>query len=215
MNDCINAEVRDALPDLFHGRLSALDTATMNAHVESCPDCRAELELMRQVRSSARIAPRVDASAIAATIPAYPAVSVPAQPGRVSIVSRINTLRIAAAAALIAIGGWALSNGLKPEPNATTRSASTASAVVPSAPDVAPSIPQVAPKSVDSRAVPSVRETQVADLSLVGSTEDLSDADLEKLVAELDGMETLPAAEPHSITITDEDIGTENDSTTR
>ena len=69
--------------------------------------------------------------------------------------------------------------------------------------------------SEQSPAAPQVRETQVADLSLMGSTADLSDADLEKLVAELDGMETLPAAEPQTITITDEDIGTENDSTTR
>ena len=57
MNDCVNAEARDALPDLLHGRLSELDTATMKAHVESCADCRAELELMRAVRSSARITP--------------------------------------------------------------------------------------------------------------------------------------------------------------
>ena len=45
-------------------------------------------------------------------------------------------------------------------------------------------------------------------LSLVGSTVELSDSDLEKLVAELDGMETLPSAEPQSITITDEDFAT-------
>jgi hypothetical protein len=158
------------------------------------------------VRSSARIAPSVDVAAIAAAIPAYPAVTVPAQPARVSIFSRFGALTMTAAAALIAIGGWVISNASRPEPE-TTKTASTATAVVPSVPDVVPSAPQMP--------APAARETEVADLSLVGNTADLTDADLEKLVAELDGMETLPAAEPQSITITDEDIGTENDSTTR
>ena len=52
MTECINTEVREALPDLLNGRLSALDTATMNAHVESCAECRAELELLREIRDS-------------------------------------------------------------------------------------------------------------------------------------------------------------------
>jgi hypothetical protein len=43
----------------------------------------------------------------------------------------------------------------------------------------------------------------------------LSDADLEQLVADLDGMETLPSEEPQAITITDIDIETDNDSTDR
>jgi flagellar hook assembly protein FlgD len=60
----------------------------------------------------------------------------------------------------------------------------------------------------DAPAASAAQESQVAALSLVGSTVELSDADLEKLVAELDGMETLPSAEPQSITITDEDFAT-------
>ena len=50
-------------------------------------------------------------------------------------------------------------------------------------------------------------ETQVASLSLVGSTQDLSDADLEQLVSDLDGLDALPAAEPQSVTPSVEDIG--------
>jgi hypothetical protein len=50
-------------------------------------------------------------------------------------------------------------------------------------------------------------ETQVASLSLVGSTQDLSDADLEQLVSDLDGLDALPAAEPQSVTPAVEDIG--------
>ena len=72
MSECVNAEVKEALPDLLNGRLSALDTATMNAHVESCADCRAELELLRQAKTSTLLAPRMDAAKIAAALRARP-----------------------------------------------------------------------------------------------------------------------------------------------
>src|SRR6476646_7099815 len=70
MNDCMNAEVRDALPDLMHGRLSDLNTVTMKAHVETCADCREELRLLEEVRASAPLAPRIDVSTIVAALPA-------------------------------------------------------------------------------------------------------------------------------------------------
>lgn len=208
MNDCLNAEVRDALPDLLHGRLSALDTATMTAHVESCADCRAELELMREAKASMRIAPRIDAARIAAAIPAYGAVNVvPAQP-RESIFARIGALRLAMAAALIAIGGWALSGNLQDNATEAVQSASTTAAPIVSDPVIAAET-----KPAESVIAPAATEIQVATLSLVGSTADLSDSDLEQLVADLDGLETLPSAEPQSITITDAEIETDNDST--
>ena len=208
MNDCMNAEVRDALPDLLHGRLGALDTATMNAHVESCADCRAELELMREARSSTRMAPPIDVARIAAAIPPYGAVKVvPTQP-RDSIFERIGVLRIAIAAAFIAVGGWALSGGMQNNPTVVRQSASTAVTPGVSGPGGAPNS-----KSTESVISPAAAETQVADLSLVGSTADLSDSDLEQLVAELDGIETLPSEEPQTITITDAEIGTSNDTT--
>ena len=70
MTECINTEVREALPDLLNGRLSVLDTATMNAHIEACAECRAELELLREIRGS-RIVPRMDAARIASAIAPY------------------------------------------------------------------------------------------------------------------------------------------------
>src|SRR3954470_9738009 len=69
MNDCMNAEVRDALPDLMHGRLSDLDKVTMGAHVETCADCREELRLLQEIRASAPIAPRIDVTRIVAALP--------------------------------------------------------------------------------------------------------------------------------------------------
>src|SRR3954462_1441635 len=67
----MNAGLRDALPDLLHGRLSTLDTATLSAHVESCAECRAELDLMRQVRASGVIAPKINAASVSSRIAPY------------------------------------------------------------------------------------------------------------------------------------------------
>lgn len=214
MNDCLNVEAREALPDLFNGRLSDLDTATMNAHVESCADCRAELALMREARSSAPIAPRMDAAMIASAIRPYPSASaIPAHRQRTSIFGRMGTLRIAAAAVLIAAGGWIVSSTTSDTaaPARQTANATPATTAVPeNSPNRAASTPPASPTNPST-----VRETEVASLSLVGSTADLSDADLEQLVADLDGMETLPSEEPQAITITDIDIETDNDSTDR
>lgn len=207
MNECVNAEVKEALPDLLNGRLSALDTATMNAHVESCADCRAELELLRQAKTSALLAPRMDAAKIAAAIRPYPRVPAHVEPAR-PVAARFRTLRIAAVAAIVAVGGllWSVSSRDNADPVART-AVNTAS----------PADPAAAPAEIASpRAVPDLaqkaNETQVASLSLVGSTSDLSDADLELLVAELDAMESLPAEEPQSFTNTVEDIGSDEDS---
>jgi predicted anti-sigma-YlaC factor YlaD len=213
VNDCVNAEVRDALPDLLHGRLSELDTATMKAHVESCADCRAELAIMREASESLPIAPRMNAAKISASIPPYAGVGVTRQaPSRARIFSRAATLRIAVATALVAIGGWAFSNMRGND--ALRQSASTVSAIANAPENVAP---VASPSTIDAGEASTAAsgETQVASLSLVETTADLTDADLEKLMAELDGMESLPSAEPQAITITDDDFGTSDEDSLR
>jgi hypothetical protein len=94
MTDCPNADIRDLLPDLLHGRLENGDRATVEAHLRDCADCRTELELLRGLRGAAP-APRVDVSAIASAIPAYRAHRSWASPG----------WRIAAAIVFLAVGG--------------------------------------------------------------------------------------------------------------
>jgi len=208
VSDCVNAEVKEALPDLLNGRLSALDTATMNAHVESCADCRAELELLRQAKTSALLNPGMDAAKIAAAIPPYPRVRAHVEPSRPAA-ARFKALRIAAVAVLAAAGGlvWSVASRDGGEPVART-------AVNTAYPDASVSQPPAAASSSTESApiANASSETQVASLSLVGSTSDLSDADLELLVAELDEMEPLPAEEPQSFTNNVEDIGSDEDS---
>jgi predicted anti-sigma-YlaC factor YlaD len=204
----VNAEVKEALPDLLNGRLSALDTATMKAHVESCADCRSELELLRQAKTSALLIPAMDAAKIAAAIPPYPRVPAHVAPKQ-PVDARFKALRIAAVAVLIAAGGlvWSVTSRGGVEPV-------TRSAVNTADPDASVALPGGAGSTLTEsvRGASASSETQVASLSLVGSTSDLSDADLELLVAELDEMEPLPAEEPQSFTNTVEDLGSDEDS---
>ena len=69
MTDCMNAEIRDALPDLINGRLSPLDHATLTAHVESCAACTAESALLLEIRRAAPLAPAMDIDRIVAALP--------------------------------------------------------------------------------------------------------------------------------------------------
>ena len=206
MTECINTEVREALPDLLNGRLSALDTATMNAHVEACAECRAELELLREIRDS-RIVPQMDAVRIASAIAPYAGAPVVApRHVRRSVISRLGVLRIAAAAVFVAAGGWALStSSYWPASKAVV-----GERVVAVAPVAATSAASETPASgvTTQPAAPRAGAgTEVASLSLVGGTDDLSDADLEKLVSDIETIDAIPAAEPQSVTVTVDDMG--------
>ena len=214
MNDCLNVEVREALPDLLNGRLSALDTATMKAHVESCADCRAELALLREARSTAPLAPTIDVARIAAALPAYGGaeVTVPAARERTAI-SRV--WKFAAAIVLIAGGGWLALEQRSAATSEVPQVATAPQAEPKSSPIAEPSPSTVAagsPETTSSRKAPEpTREVQVASLSLVGGTADISDADLEQLVAQLDAIDSMPDDEPSPVTITVEDIDAESD----
>ncbi|HEU4643093.1 MAG TPA: zf-HC2 domain-containing protein, partial [Gemmatimonadaceae bacterium] len=68
MTDCPRGDVRDLLPDLLHDRLDADARAEVERHVARCPECAAELELLRAMRGALSRAPMVDAAAIAAAV---------------------------------------------------------------------------------------------------------------------------------------------------
>jgi len=202
VNDCVNAGVRDALPDFVNHRLSELDAVTISEHVESCADCRAEVAILRDLMNTRPLAPIMNVDRLSAAIPAY----APLRARSTGFPMR-RTWALAAAAALVAIGGWAI----------TTRTIDT------SAPQVAATVPVTAATtaSVPTTVAPvtttvaksenTTKEVQVASLSLVGSTDDLSDSDLESLVAALDGIEAVPSAEPGSVTTTVDDLDGNDD----
>ena len=97
MNDCVNAEMRDRLPDLLHDRLDAATRAATVAHVDGCVDCRAELELLRGVRAmldaQASRAQRVDTSWVVGALPVAPKAPTTRVPSRVG--SRVAPSRVA------------------------------------------------------------------------------------------------------------------------
>lgn len=108
MRDCLNAEMRDALPELLHGTLSTQRLVEVRAHVDACDVCRAELDLLERVRSSVR-APAVGVDRIVAGLPPYRP-----QPSWRRLVSA-PALRVAAVIVILA-GGAALYFRSNPTP---------------------------------------------------------------------------------------------------
>jgi predicted anti-sigma-YlaC factor YlaD len=70
MNDCLNVEIREALPELVHGGLPEHQRALVQQHLDECGDCSAELSIIRAVYGSAAVVP-VDVGRIITAIPPY------------------------------------------------------------------------------------------------------------------------------------------------
>lgn len=172
MTECFDPEVRDHLPDLVHGRLGEVDTATMLAHVEACDSCARELALLREVKAAAPVAPRIDVDAI---VSALPVVSVPAPSAPIR--RNFTLLRLVVAAAIVVSGALVLN----------------------SQSDIMPRLSQDPEKAenvsrAQAPAVPAPGEA--TSLSLVSGVQELTDAQIETLLAELDDIEAFPASEP-------------------
>jgi anti-sigma factor RsiW len=179
MRDCANAKMRDLLPDLLHDRLPAAARAEVRAHVDACDACRVELELLVLVRA-AIIAPPLDSSRIAASIPPYRTRSF----WRRTVES--TQLR-AAAAILLVVGGGTLFALVARRPQAPD---------VPP-PVFVPSVPSTAATTdtstgIASRAVGRVVSGELA----VGETfQDLTESELRALLDDLANLEAVTPAE--------------------
>ena len=104
MNDCLNVQVREALPDFMHGTLDDVERRQVGEHVSECVDCAEELALLRSVRTalSMRTTRAVDVLRIVSAIPAPARHITPSAPSH-RYVSR-GVLRLAAAVAIAAVG---------------------------------------------------------------------------------------------------------------
>ena len=193
MTDCMNIEIRDALPDLVHGRLGKVDTATLTGHVESCDACAAEVALLREVRASAPIAPRIDVARIVAALPLSTNVVGPTS-GESDRSSRFRVrpvfLQLVVAAAIVIAGALVFNGDERNSEIAAARVAvSPSSATVTATPGVA------AESSAGS-------SPEKASLSLVAGVQELSDEEIETLLGDLEGIESIPAAEPQAVPLT-------------
>jgi anti-sigma factor RsiW len=113
MADCGAELVRDRLPDLLHGRLSAAERLEVDRHLASCSECTRELALLEEVRRRSDEAQLVDAHAVAATVlarigPAGRIAGGIGMPARGASDPRVfSRLGLRAAAALLLLAGGA------------------------------------------------------------------------------------------------------------
>jgi anti-sigma factor RsiW len=202
MRDCEDGAMRDLLPDYVHGTLSARDREMVADHLEACADCAPEVELIRTA-SSAFPAPVVDVGAIVKALPAAPRAGGRGSSGR-------QVWRIAAGIGVVAIGGLSVialrglfSSGVERVPQVATTQSPGAAVTPPATTPVQPrgDTSTVKPQAAVASAASS--KTTGRSLSFGGGLSDLSDDQLGALLSELNGLESLPAAEPetHLVTI--------------
>lgn len=176
MRDCPNATMRERLPDLLHDRLSAALRAEVRAHLETCAECRAEFQLLEQVRAIV-VAPTVDTRRIASALPPYRA----APRWRGTVQSPL--FRIAAAVVILLGGAMLVTDAPVPidEP--------AVGKPVVSAPVV--QTPTGATSQVAVRPSPSA----TTELAVGEMFHDLTDSDLQALLDELGSLEAVTPVE--------------------
>lgn len=182
MTDCANGEVRDLLPDLLHERLTPAERQRVQAHVDGCAECRAELALLRGLRAAMHRVPAIDTGAVAATIPAYRA------PARRSWAS----WRAAAAVALIAVGGASVAlvqRGSGAHSDSTSTAAPTT--VAAADPVATPGAAGTAGETRRVAAAPSHRELALASAAIG----ELDERELSTLVKDIEQFDAVPSAE--------------------
>lgn len=194
LRDCENAEMRDRLPDLMHGRLTGAERDSVAAHVASCADCTAELALLERTRAELARAPKVDVGRIASVIPR----AVPATARQHVPLHRRSSMRLAASIAFIVAAGSALAVAIGRETDVGGPSTPTVAATTGSdSTDVAKTpVRDAEPRVV--AAAPARSTNGSRGMSLGGGVADLSETEMESLLAALESFDGVPAAEPQA-----------------
>jgi len=203
MNECTNGELRDILPELVNGRLDAVMQEAVEAHVASCTECAEELALLRSLRPALVREPAIDSQRIAGAVRARTA-------GRSNLPhhrSRISTRwRVAiAAASLLAVSalGYELrsrrASGAEEFAAVPTaqRGATDTGSRVSAAPRSVQATRSASPRTVPQQtaATPAAPKA-VATGGVLDNVADLSDDDVRTLTASLDGLSSVPDADP-------------------
>jgi anti-sigma factor RsiW len=71
MNKCTNSEIQELLPDLEHGRLTAVARQNVEEHLAGCESCREDLRIIRVVKGAALFEPSIDVDRVVRQIPPY------------------------------------------------------------------------------------------------------------------------------------------------
>ena len=208
MNNCMDTEIQEMLPDLLHRTLAADTRARVEAHVASCEQCREELAVLRTVKAAAVFAPIINVDQVVRQIPPYqkivPAVERPAT-------TRVVSWLVAATMAIAVIGGGSLVLARRDVPN--NRSA----AAIADPPVSIPSPTAPEPTSTSRSGSQSETNLPVAAphthaLALAADVDGLSDGNLEQLMTEMAQFDALPATEADPVISVDTSYNLEQDS---
>jgi anti-sigma factor RsiW len=199
MNECIDTEIREILPDLVHGSLDGETKRRVEAHLAACDSCTEDLRVLRAVKGAAVFAPAINVDSIVRQIPPY-RMTVPGVDQRKR--TRMVSWLVAAGFALAVVGGGSVVMSNQSRSTATVASAVTpapsSQAPVGSAtPDSMVAMPGYAQVVVTSGSTPTLALASSADLS------SLSDDDLVQLMDDMGNFDALPAAEPEPVIAVD------------
>jgi hypothetical protein len=190
MNECIDRDIQEMLPELLHHTLGSGERERIEYHLATCDSCREELAVLRTVNSAAVFAPAIDVGSIVRQIPPYqriiPSVQAPAR-------SRVAQWLVAATVAVLLIGGGSLVVNRQP----TTVAAVNPAPQIPSSPQQASN--QQRPGIQSASSVP----TAARGFALSTDVASLSDGDLVQLMNEMDNFDALPATEAEPIIAVD------------
>jgi anti-sigma factor RsiW len=196
MTECTNVTIREMLPDLLHDSLQGINRSRVEDHVADCPECAAELDLLRAVHDSLLAAPALVSADRVAEAVMRP---VPAARAHREAWLRAGRWRAAASIAVLLAGSAALaihldsrsSSGQRNHPSNTVQpivvrpSASTAGST------------HVASAVNESEAGRGPRRNGSITLGL--DVSHLSAERLAKLLSDLDKVKSLPPADPESV----------------
>src|SRR5215510_12406963 len=192
MNDCVNAEMRDRLPDLLNDRLAANEQAEVVAHLAACADCREELELLRAIRSML-LAPtlRVDVARVVSALPKPPSRATSGPTRRTWA-----DWRIAAAITVLAVGGSSVA--------LINRTSHVAPVRIDAVSPIADSSPATTLERTATSKTPSDtnQDSEASGgLGMSGHLDDLDDAQVEALINEIQNMKAVPITEPEPVSM--------------
>lgn len=203
MNDCMNAEIRDQLPDLVHDRLDASRRDAVLAHVASCADCRDEIELLRAARAMFdRQTPRVDVNYVVKALPLAKPRGVPVERRR----PLWSDWRIAAAVTLLIVGGGSVAvlnqqRGGSAALGDSLRAAQPVAIVPARADSTASSTPQTTARAPKNE--PTLSTEVASEEQGIGSSRlsDLTEQQLQALLDEIDELQATPITDPEPVSL--------------
>lgn len=180
MRDCVNVEMREALPDFVNGGLGEACRAEVKAHLAGCADCRAELSIIESARRLFARASPLDVTRIVHRLPAP----------RTAPSWGAQRWRLAAAIAFAVVAGATvvLRDGMNSPRGSDIVRSEARTALPPSG--VVASQPAHTSRERAIRTGP-----EAVALSLGGDLSDLSDDQVHQLLGLVDALEPLPSAD--------------------